>query len=269
LIVLYEPARSPYDWSFFFLGFPVRVTWLFWLISAVIGHSWAESLHLAYSDRLQLDSPGTPVLLAIWIGVSFVSILIHELGHTLAMRWYGISSYIVLYHFGGLAIPDGAGSWRRPNRNRSGHLDQVMISAAGPAFQMVFGLIVAAAAIASGLTLGPTASMFNWLIPIPKGELPSNAALMAFIDSTIYISIFWALMNLLPVLPLDGGQIARSLIARHQGTSGQYEATILSIAVCALVSIYGFREQQPMLGMTFLVFGINNYQSLQSDLPMR
>ncbi len=267
--MLSEPARSPYDWQFFFLGFPVRVTWLFWLISAVIGHSWAESLHSDYSNRLHLDSPGTPVLLAIWIGVTFISILIHELGHSLAFRWYGIDSYIVLYHFGGLAIPDGAGSWRRSNRRRSGNWDQIVISAAGPAFQMIFGLIVACMAIAAGAELGPTTRMFEWLIPIPKGEPPSNAALMAFIESTIYISIYWALINLLPVLPLDGGQIARSLIAEHQGTSGYHEATVLSIAVCIVVAIYGFREGQPMLGMTFLVFGINNYQSLQGDLPRR
>lgn len=263
--MLCEPARSPYDWNFFFFGISVRVTWLFWVISAVIGYHWAENLHNMYEYRLQLDTPGRPVLLAIWIGITFISILIHELGHSIAMRWYGISSYIVLYHFGGLAIPDGIGSWRRPNRGS--HWEQVVISAAGPAFQLLFGGIVAAIAIASGLTIGSTSHYLDWLIPIPKGELPSSAALMAIIDSTVYTSIFWALVNLLPVLPLDGGRIAQSLIGQHQRTSGLNEATVLSIGVSAIVALYGFREQNPALGMYFLIFAINNYQSLQGNHP--
>lgn len=264
--MLSEPARSPYDWQFFFLGFPVRVSWLFWLISAAFGYDWARGLHEAYY-RHQLETPGMFVLLLIWVGVCFVSILIHELGHSLAKRWYGISSYIVLYHFGGLSITDGPGSWRRPNR--TGHWDQVVISAAGPAFQMAFGVLVAAIAIALGLTLGTASSLLSGWIPIPEGEAPNNAALMALIDSSVYTSIFWALLNLLPVLPLDGGRIAQGLIGQFQNSSGFQEATILSIVVSALVALYGFRHEQPALGMMFSVFAILNVQTLQGNVPMR
>ncbi len=265
--MLNEPARSPYDWQFFLFGFSVRVSWLFWLISAVLGYHWADGLHELYHDRLGFESPGMPVLLAIWIGVCFISILIHELGHSLAMRWYGISSYIVLYHFGGLAIPDGAGAWRRPVRLR--HWDQLVISAAGPVFQLIFGLLVALIAASAGLSLGTVSYMFGDWLPLPRGELPGSAALMAFIDSAVYTSILWALVNLLPVLPLDGGRIAQSLLGQHQGTSGFYEATVLSIVVSCLVALYGFREQHPMIGMYFAVFAIVNYQSLQGNVPMR
>ncbi len=264
--MLSEPVRSPYDWQFFFLGFHVRVTWLFWLISAAWGYDWARVLHEAYY-RQQRETPGMFALLLIWIGVSFVSILIHELGHSLAKRWYGISSYIVLYHFGGLSITDGAGSWRRPHRR--GHWDQVVISAAGPVFQMAFGLLVAAIAIAFGLTVGTTGSILSGWLPIPNGFTPNNAALMALIDFSIYMSIFWALLNLLPVLPLDGGQIAQGLIGQYQNSNGVQEATILSVVVSALVALYGFRNDQPALGMMFSVFAMLNVQSLQGNVPMR
>ena len=264
--MLSEPARSPYDWEFFFLGFPVRVTWLFWLISAAWGYDWARGLHETY-DRPQLESPGMFALLLIWVGVSFVSILIHELGHAIAMRWLGTSSYIVLYHFGGLAIPDGAGSWRRSHQRT--HWDQLLISAAGPVFQLIFGISVAAIAIAAGLTLGTTSYLLHGLIPIPIGEMPTNAALMAVIDSSVYTSIFWALLNLLPVLPLDGGRIAQSLIGHFQNNSGFREATIVSIVVSGLVALYGFRHDQPTLGLFFLIFATTNIQTLQGNAPMR
>ncbi len=66
--------------------------------------------------RLADSNPGQGILLLMWIAAVFVSILIHELGHALAMRRYGISSYIVLYHFGGLAIPDRGGTFVRSAR---------------------------------------------------------------------------------------------------------------------------------------------------------
>ena len=52
-----------------------------------------------------------------WISVMFVSILVHELGHSLVMRYFGQSSHIVLYMLGGLAIPDSSfTSFSRPAR---------------------------------------------------------------------------------------------------------------------------------------------------------
>jgi Zn-dependent protease len=264
--MLSEPARTPYDWEFFFLGFPVRVSWLFWLISAAWGYDWARGLHEAYY-RHQLETPGMFPLLLIWVGICFVSILIHELGHSLAKRWYGISSYIVLYHFGGLSISDGIGRWRRPKP--MSHWDQIIVTAAGPAFQMAFGLLVAAIATAFGLTLGTTSSLLSGWLPIPEGEAPSNAALMAVIDASVYTSIFWALLNLLPVLPLDGGRIAQSLIGQYQRSNGFREATIVSIVVSILIALYGFRYEQPALGMCFFVFAMLNVQNLQGDIPMR
>ena len=77
--------------------------------------------------------------------VVFVSILVHELGHALAFRRYGTASRIVLYHFGGLAIPEespwGESQWRlsddRPERN------EIVISLAGP----VAGFLLAAVVI--------------------------------------------------------------------------------------------------------------------------
>ena len=51
------------------------------------------------------------ICMAIWTGAVLVSIVIHELGHAIAFRYYGIASDIVLYQFGGLAIPPVRPDW--------------------------------------------------------------------------------------------------------------------------------------------------------------
>jgi hypothetical protein len=66
----------------------VRIHPAFWLIAAILGF-----------DAEQFDA----VELLVWVIVVLVSILVHELGHALAVRRSGWVSRIILYHFGGLA----------------------------------------------------------------------------------------------------------------------------------------------------------------------
>jgi Zn-dependent protease len=261
-----EPARSPYDWQFSLFGFYVRVTWLFWLISAAWGYEWARGWDEVYL-RLGLESPGPFSLLVVWVGVSFISILIHELGHSLMMRRFGISSYIVLYHFGGLAIPESFGSAR--TRFRSGHWEQIAISAAGPGLQLSFGLAVAGLAIASGCNVGTLGYLLGDFLPIPPGNFPSNALYMALIDSAIYTSVFWAILNLIPVLPMDGGRIAQELIAMNRFTDGRRETIILGIVVAIMVAIMGFQNERSTLAINFMILAILNYQMLNDPFSLR
>ncbi len=71
-------------------------------------------LRLGSNDgsRVHGDSPGVFGFLLAWVAMTFVSILVHELGHTFAFKRFGVDSSIELYHMGGLAIPAGFGSWR-------------------------------------------------------------------------------------------------------------------------------------------------------------
>jgi stage IV sporulation protein FB len=125
-VFLAEPASTPYDLNFPSVGRPgARVPW-FWLVALLLGWDLTQA-------REQ-----QAMLLTLWIAAVFLSILVHEMGHALAMRFYGIDSYIVLYQFGGLAIPDsyssrmGYGS----RRMRDDPISQIVISAAGPAAQL-------------------------------------------------------------------------------------------------------------------------------------
>src|SRR5215510_3151812 len=75
-----------------------------------------------------------PVFLIEWLAVIFVSILIHELGHALVVRSFGLSPQIMLYSMGGLT------SWRE--EKSISHAKHIAISLAGPFAGFIFGGVV-------------------------------------------------------------------------------------------------------------------------------
>ena len=113
---LAEPQRTAYDLNFSLGGVPVRVHPMFWLFTVLLGANDPVPLHLL-----------------IWVVAVFLSILVHEFGHSLAMRSFGWTSHIVLYSFGGLAVQDGShGGFERPGRRGRDARTQIIISFAGP-----------------------------------------------------------------------------------------------------------------------------------------
>jgi Zn-dependent protease len=265
MFALGEPMYTPYDIRFPLFGCQVRVSAPFWLVAALLGYSNARAVDEGFASR-NLDSPGSLVLLLIWMLAMFVSILVHELGHHFAFRFFGIDSHIVLYHFGGLAIPSGG---RRAGRisvyaGRLSAYRQLIISAAGPLAQIALAVIVALIARSMGLSIG---SFEGWLtyfgLPEVGGVTPKSAALYAVIDFLVYPSIFWAVLNLLPILPLDGGRIAEEIICMFfRGT--QRDAIVLSMVCAGLVAFWAFQRGETFMGMFFLSFAFSNFETLQS-----
>src|SRR5438445_1491911 len=78
---------TPYDLTFSLFRIPVRVHPLFWLVALLLGMNIRP-----------------PLYVVIWVAVVFVSILVHEMGHALAIRQFGWWPSILLYTFGGLAM---------------------------------------------------------------------------------------------------------------------------------------------------------------------
>src|SRR5262245_29849784 len=99
-------------------GIPVKIDPSFLIICAL----------LAYSRLSQPD------LLIEWLIVIFVSILIHELGHALVVRSFGLSPQITLYSMGGLT------SWKA--EKSFSHAKHIVISLAGPFAGFLFAGIV-------------------------------------------------------------------------------------------------------------------------------
>ncbi len=283
-MLLAEPQRTPYDLHFQIFGFDIRVSPFFWLVAALLGWQLTASIDEALagfeqvleqnSDRIDAGrstpikslaetNPGQGGLLLIWIASVFVSILIHELGHAFAMRYYGIHAYIVLYHFGGLAVPDSAASWMSTPR-RGDSMQQIVISAAGPAAQLALAGIIIVLLQVSGSSLLFGIPFLESILPVESGALITSLPLMALLYFLILPSIFWALLNLLPVYPLDGGQISREVFTIFSPRDGVKNSLMLSVATGALVALYGLTHDDMMLGVMFGMLAFSSYQILQA-----
>jgi stage IV sporulation protein FB len=130
---------------------------------------------------------GTVVQMITWVIVAFVAILVHELGHALVMRHYGFEPYIVLHGFGGLAGREGS-------FGRTSIWREVAISLAGPGAGLLLALpVFAALAFVPPAVLGGLADLLNILLSI---------------------TVFWSVLNLVPMMPLDGGNVSRLLFLR-------------------------------------------------------
>ena len=262
-MLLQEPAESPYDLRFELFGFPIRVAWTFWLGAVVFGYALVDGI-----DRMPgMESPGRFPLLLLWGVCVLLSILIHELGHAFAFRRYGIESSVVLYHFGGLAVPRNTYSGSRGFS--PANLDpaqELWIAAAGPLAQLASAAVLVGLFKILGYQIIAFAYMPGGLDRIPgilEGNPIESAAMFALVTFYIFPSVLWALLNLVPVWPLDGGRIMRSIVSLSGGRTEL--ALWISLIAAGLLAMYGFQSGQLFLGILFLSLAISNFQMLQMD----
>lgn len=221
-------APTEYDLRFRCLGFPVRVSPWFWLTSAIV--IWN------ISDRLDQKLVG---VLAV-----FISILIHELGHAIAIRHYGGRSEVVLAMFGGYATCNV-----NPSR-----LGNIIIAAAGPA---------------AGFLLWGGLELLVRLFPLQIAT--ANEYVLTLLGVLLWANWAWSLLNLIPVWPLDGGRIAHQVIGRFREFDAWELMLKLSILVCAgMVSWCAFEFAQRgdgdrFLMIMFALLGFQNFQTLQAS----
>jgi stage IV sporulation protein FB len=240
------PPPTRFDLNFSIFGFSVRVHPFFWVIGILFGAS------LGSLERI-----------TIWVIVLFVSILIHELGHSLMMRKYGVSSYIVLYHMGGGAVPTSA---RRMNL---GWLEQIAISLAGPFAGFLFaGVVVAIVKLSGGFVL------INWLfgfIPIPSAIMFNAPDLVnEAIRNIMWISTFWGLINLLPVFPLDGGRVSQQIFVRVNPWNGFRNALWLSVVTGAILAVASIAVlNSTYMAFLFGILALQSYQMIRGGVGPR
>lgn len=244
---LVEPPPTQYDLNFSVAGVPVRVHPLFWLVTLLLGAS-------ANSD---------PVSVFLWMIAVFVSILVHEFGHVLAFAYYGTRSHVVLHSMGGLAIPDAsAAAWSGYGQKRRDWISDIVISFAGPAAGFALAATLFVALAVAGHSPRIILNHFAF-IPVAWKPLPSLHAqiLLAY---AMFINIFWGLVNLLPIYPLDGGQIARAAITRFNPEAGLRQSLILSIVAAVGMAIIMFvRVHDQFLALFFAFMAYNSFMLFQ------
>ena len=173
-----------------------------------------------------------PPMLMMAVAAVFLSVLIHELGHATMTRLFGWPSEIVLGFFGGYATTA---------RTSTGRNLAVLFAGPGAGFALA---ALAFAAQRVGV------------------EMPERVrATVVFLE---FINIAWSLLNLIPVLPLDGGQIAREILVWFSPRRGEQWAMLLSAVVGAVAAAAGyFLLNQMFLGIFFGLFAYQNFAGWQ------
>jgi membrane-associated protease RseP (regulator of RpoE activity) len=89
-------------------------------------------------------------------------------------------------------------------------------------------------------------------------SIAANVAVHHF----LYVNIMWGLVNLLPIYPLDGGQIARELFTLGGARRGIVLSLQLSVAAAALVAVYAITQESLFLCLMFGFLAFGSYQAL-------
>jgi hypothetical protein len=84
-----------------------------------------------------------------------------------------------------------------------------------------------------------------------------------FVTIFVMISLFWAILNLAPVYPLDGGQITRELLVLFNVSNAIPKSLFVSVATGVAIGIWGLSNGQMFLTMMFFLMAYSSYQLLQ------
>lgn len=255
------PAATPFDLNFRLLGIPVRISPWFWVVGVMF--------NLGSEVPIQFT--------LIWVGCIFVSILAHEFGHGLTAKAFGYESFIVLHGMGGVCASEG-------KRQSFGERLAVLIMGPGAQFLILGGLFFYAYV---AWNIGPFG---DWVLArgalgFPYAPRPNDAAYDLFqvqwhklgdltrftFFNLVRINLLWPLINLLPVWPLDGGQITQTLLDRADPVHGPRRTHIIGMITAGAIAVYlasrleGIGELSGNLFpvIFFGYFGLINYQALQ------
>ena len=182
---------------FHVLGIPVRIEPFFWIAAVLLAYNLGDAR-----------------LILMWVAVVLVSVLVHELGHAVALKVFGQSSAIVLHGFGGLTL-----SQRKLDRVRS-----IVVTLAGPfAARVLLGI--------PALLLRDSGYGFDLALDYRSSD--QVFGLWPVIVFVAYVNIWWSIANLLPIRPLDGGNVLTELI-------GIQPARLVSIVVGAGAAVWAY-----------------------------
>lgn len=175
------------------------------------------------------DSSEDILKVVLFVIAGFTSVLIHELGHALTIKAFKQPTEIVLQAFGGYAT--------HPIRVFS-RKKEFLVVAAGPALQIAFAIPV--------------------LLVLTFFDLPESMGLF-FLKIFTGISLFWAILNLVPVYPLDGGKLLDCILGpkRRKITHG------VSIIFAILVAIFGLASNLTIFSVLMGFYAVQNFSFYQ------
>ena len=218
------------------------------------GRGWGVSQAFAAGDQQAILR-----YLILWIGAVFISILIHEMGHALVYRFFGQATQVVLYHFGGLTVPT---LWDR--RGARLPQQQFLVSAASPLAQLMFVAVLIAVLKMAGYAVPILIQAIGSRLGLYDGDRIESPLLFALMYFLLQVNIFWPLLNLMPVPPLDGGQMVREGLLTIGVPDAARIANILGVGVGGVLAWVAYTRGEPYLGIMFAMLAVSCYQTLSS-----
>jgi Zn-dependent protease len=225
-----------------------------WRLFKVLGHTvYMTPVFLVIMALLAFQGVNTAQQLLVgllYLPVLFIGILLHELGHAEMSKKLGFgTSEVMFWGLGGLAI-------NRASRRRTPK-ESIAIALAGPAVSLLLGL-------ASG------AGLYAWAGGFSPADMFGQ-----FLYLMMSLNLFWAVFNLLPIYPMDGGQATRSaleLVMKRRRKDVPKFTGVISLVTLALALGVASVALRPDLFMVFLAlyFGWINVKLIrQGDAQMR
>lgn len=166
----------------------------------------------------------------IWSSVIFISVLVHEFGHALTAVFFGQKAEIYLEGMGGVT--------RREGPSISKWKDFVIVLN-GPLAG--FSLYLASVAL------------FPW-------ALSRGGVVLYFVKVMQNVNLFWTILNLFPVLPLDGGHLLRLFLEGFFGFRGLKISLLFSVVFGALCAIFFLLIGQFFIGILFLMLAFESFK---------
>jgi Zn-dependent protease/CBS domain-containing protein len=166
----------------------------------------------------------------VFIAAVFTIVVMHELGHALTARRYGIATRdITLLPIGGIARLE-----RMPRDPRQ----ELLIALAGPAVNVVL-----AALLYVLLRFAPAGAQ------VPDGLSMGGGSAWAMVSSLVAVNIWLALFNLIPAFPMDGGRVLRAVLAMRSGnyTRATESAARVGRFFAVLFGVAGLAFSHPLL----------------------
>ncbi len=180
------------------------------------------------------------VVWAVFIVTVFVSVLWHEIGHAVAIAGYGGEPQIALYEMGGMT-QDVSSLRVRPGQS-------IVISLAGPAFGFALGGLLWGLALA---------------LPTDLGEVGR-----AVLRNALFVNIGWGVLNLLPMLPLDGGHVVRSVFEKFTRGKGTRPAAVITVATAVVVVAGALYARMFFAAFLFGALGVQAFRLLRNHGEM-
>lgn len=205
-----------------FAGIDVFVHATFLLIIGWVGYShW-----LMHRDWIEVFK-GIGFILAL-----FGCVVLHEYGHALTARKFGIKTRdITLYPIGGVARLE-----RMPDRP----IEELWVALMGPAVNVVIAAIVFAVLFLTG-----------GLVPLTDLTVASGS----FLERLLVVNVILVLFNLLPAFPMDGGRVLRALLAmRMEYVRATQIAANIGQGMAFLFGFIGLFSNPFLLFIAFFVY---------------